>query len=302
MVNLSLGTTDGAIRDRLHKACRAAADSGTVLIAAAHNDDVASYPAMFPEVIGVTGGDVQSGFTYQQGRKVECTGPGGRQRLCWLDCKEVFVGGTSFAAPHVAGAVALAMNKEWPSSLNDVRSWLEQSGSSECAVPVDVAAPATASMDLSWMGRVSLFPYNKEMHALVRYRHQLEFEIVSVGDHPGKGLVGKDAAEVLGLPRADLPIQPRFQDLVTGVDTVILGYVDQLARIHRRDLVGEYVEAALIGGSNVFSFLPVRPDAYPDLHELACEKGLQIAYPDIAAQELMLRSNRPRTWIRWECP
>ena len=55
VVNLSLGTTDVTFKKALQKVCRKAVDAGVILVAAESNDGLESYPAVFPEVIGVTG-------------------------------------------------------------------------------------------------------------------------------------------------------------------------------------------------------------------------------------------------------
>ena len=54
--------------------------------------------------------------------------------------------------------------------------------------------------DYAWIKKAVLYPYNKEMHSLVRYRDLLAFEIVGVADPIGKGMVGKDAGKVIGEP------------------------------------------------------------------------------------------------------
>jgi len=58
LVNLSLGTTDVTFRDELRALCRRATEAGLLLVAAEANDGRESYPAFFPEVIGVTAGRV----------------------------------------------------------------------------------------------------------------------------------------------------------------------------------------------------------------------------------------------------
>ena len=74
VVNLSLGTTDVTFRDALADLCRQARDAGVILVAAEHNDGRESYPAVLPDVIGVTGGRVRGryGYYYRLGDAIEC--------------------------------------------------------------------------------------------------------------------------------------------------------------------------------------------------------------------------------------
>ncbi|MDE2954622.1 MAG: DUF1611 domain-containing protein, partial [Gemmatimonadota bacterium] len=127
--------------------------------------------------------------------------------------------------------------------------------------------------------------YNKEMHSMVRYRDLLAFEIVGVADPIGKGMVGKDAGKVIGEPQANLRISPNIRRAIADADTLILGYMDQLSRIRKRDLLREYVQLALDAGCHVFSFQALDPTVYGDLYELADKKGLRLAYPHVPREE-----------------
>lgn len=78
VVNLSLGTTNSSFKDELQMICQEALEAQIVLIAAAHNDGLESFPAVLPEVIGVRGGEVQGlhGYYYQRQEPIECIGRG----------------------------------------------------------------------------------------------------------------------------------------------------------------------------------------------------------------------------------
>ena len=109
----------------------------------------------------------------------------------------------------------------------------------------------------AWIRKAALYPFNKEMHSLVRHLGHLDFEVVGIADPAGKGLAGRDAGEALGLPPAGIRISPKLGDALRSAETLILGYVDELSRIGRRDVLRESVAAALAAGLHVFSFLPV---------------------------------------------
>ena len=61
VVNLSLGTTDPASATEMQALCQEAAKERVVLVAAAHNEGIDSFPAALPEVIGVQGADEVGG-------------------------------------------------------------------------------------------------------------------------------------------------------------------------------------------------------------------------------------------------
>ena len=144
-----------------------------------------------------------------------------------------------------------------------------------------------------WIRRAALYPFNKEMHSIVRHLGHLDFEVVGIADPAGKGLAGRDAGEALGLPPVGIRISPKLGGALRGADTLILGYVDELGRIGKRDLLRESVAAALAAGLHVFSFLPVSPGKYEDLHADARRRNLKIVSPQVdnAEVEGLLRSS-----------
>ena len=303
VVNLSLGSTDLSHREDLRAVCRRAAKAGVVLVAAEHNAGRESYPAMFPEVIGVSGGWVHGayGYYYRSGEAIECVARGNHQRVCWLNRGEIMIEGTSFAAAHISGIVCLIREALAGAAVEKVREVLQanalpeksnhiagvgQSSPPPASPKLVQASRSEAESAIRWIRKAAIYPFNKEMHALVRYRDLLSFELVGVADPAGKGLVGKDAGEALGIPSAGIRIQPRLSSALRGADTLILGYVDQLSRIGKKDMLREAVGLALDQGCHVFSFVSLPQDVYADLHDLAAGKGLRLTYPSVDYEEV----------------
>ena len=298
VVNLSLGTTDITFRDELAEVCCQARKAGIILVAAEHNDGRESYPAIFPDVIGVTGGKVRGryGYYYRPDKKIECVARGDMQRVYWTKPRYIMVSGTSFAAPHITGIVALIRQAYPGASLEQVREILQANaldGDPELFQATDrprdpIASPAPETAphpDPFHPRKVALYPFNKEMHALVRSTDLLDFRITGIADPPGKGLVGKDAGEALGIQPIEVRIQPRLHAALEEADTLILGYVDQLSRIGKKDLLRQSIQTALDHDCHIFSFLTVHRDTYDDLYDQAEKKNLHIIYPSISLEE-----------------
>ena len=296
VVNLSLGTTDVAFRDALADLCRQVRDAGVILVAAEHNDGRESYPAVLPDVIGVTGGKVRGryGYYYRPGDAIECVARGDDQRVCWTDPPYRMMSGTSFAAPHITGVVALIRQAHPGAPLEQVREMLQAHALQGTPESIEdtrprataVAVPSDLPSDFSWIQKAALYPFNKEMHALVRARDLLAFEITGIADPAGKGLVGKDAGEVLGLPDMGVRIRPKLSSALEDADTLILGYVNQLGQISKKDLLRISIETALEHDCHVFSFLAVPQDPYGDLYDLAARKGLHLTSPSLASDDV----------------
>ena len=287
VVNLSLGTIDPAYKRPLAEICRKAVAANVILVGSQHNEGMESYPAELSDVIGVTWGKIYDryGYYYRPGQAIECVARGDQQRLCWLNGGETITGGTSFAAPHISAIVALIRHHFPAAGLTEVREILaanalesEAHGTGTVASDTPVELPGFPSFE--WIGRAALYPYNKEMHALVRHAKHLHFTITGIADPVGKGLVGKDAGEAIGIEPLGVRIVPKLRDALKGADTLVLGYVDQLSRLGKKDLLREAIQTALERGLNVFSFLAVDPETYADLYDLARSKGLRLEFPD----------------------
>lgn len=131
IANLSLGTTDVTFKAELRKVCKKAIQEGLIIVGAQNNEATESFPAVFPEVIGVTGGNIRKDdeFYFRPNYWIECVAKGDEQWVCWLNGKHIRSAGNSFAAPHITGLVAnlLKQHPEW--SLPDIRSWLQDNAS-----------------------------------------------------------------------------------------------------------------------------------------------------------------------------
>ncbi len=296
IINLSLGTTDVQVKQDLLDICKVATKKGIVIVAAEHNSAQESYPAYFPNVIGVKAGEIKGRYNYlfRRGESIECIAPGTTQRVLWAGGREHIVEGSSFAAPHITGIIALIRQAFPKANLNEIRHILEVNANREVQQEISpgrkirLHTPQTPqSFDLNNIKRAAIYPYNKEMHSLVRFRELLNFEIVGIADPIAKGYVGKDAGEAIGIPPVDIRIQPRFQEILKEADTLILGYVDELSRITKKNVLRESIEKAIDANLNVFSFLSVYQKDLRDLIEKARKKNLWIYSPDIHQNDLL---------------
>lgn len=106
--NLSLGTTKKDFFATLHEIADLAYFRGVLLVTAANNLPIPSFPSMYASVISVAAHDEQDPLRiyYNPMPPVEFGALGIDVRVAWLDQKWIVATGNSFAAPHITGIVA----------------------------------------------------------------------------------------------------------------------------------------------------------------------------------------------------
>lgn len=113
VINMSFSTKE--TNSIFSQAIREAYSAGTVLIAAAGNDggeNSVNYPAKYPEVLAISAIDNQDRLAdfSSNGPEVDFCAPGVDIKSTWLKRGYRVKSGTSFAAPHITGAVADLLN------------------------------------------------------------------------------------------------------------------------------------------------------------------------------------------------
>ena len=113
VVNLSLSTTRRRFAEALHAIADEAYFGNTVVVAAAHNTPVESFPWRFASVVSVGSHTVRDPglVLYNTTPPVEFFAYGTEVDVAWLDGRRSKITGNSFATPHVAGYCALALAK-----------------------------------------------------------------------------------------------------------------------------------------------------------------------------------------------
>lgn len=112
--NLSLGTPRRDFYGVLHELADLAAFRNIILVTAANNMPIPSFPAFFASVVSVAAHDSASNpslFYYNPQPPVDFGAPGIDVRVAWKDGGWITATGNSFAAPHITGIVAQLLAK-----------------------------------------------------------------------------------------------------------------------------------------------------------------------------------------------
>ncbi len=112
--NVSMGTTKKNFFGLLHNLADRAYFQKTMLVTAANNMPVPSFPSLYASVISVAsheGAHDPYLFYYNPYPPVEFGAPGIDVRVAWADGGWITATGNSFAAPHITGIVAKILGK-----------------------------------------------------------------------------------------------------------------------------------------------------------------------------------------------
>lgn len=123
LCNLSLGTTKRDFYGVFHELADEAYFRRVLLVAAANNLPVPSFPAVYSSVISVAShaGHDPHQFYYNPAGPVEFGAPGIDVRVAWARGGWLTATGNSYAAPHITGLVARLLAKHPGLNLTQVK-------------------------------------------------------------------------------------------------------------------------------------------------------------------------------------
>ncbi len=113
VINLSLSTTRREFVDALHDLADLAYFRRSIIVAAAHNLPVDSWPWRFASVVSVAGHTSSDPLEYHYNGDppVEFFARGVDVEVAWSEGSTIRATGNSFAAPHLAGVCALILGR-----------------------------------------------------------------------------------------------------------------------------------------------------------------------------------------------
>ncbi len=264
IVNLSLGLNICEHYEELYNACKSLTDKGTTIISAFDNSGAISYPAAFDNVIGVTTGasiNKVDDFEFIDDDVVNVTAKGGLQRVAWSQPEYIMISGNSFACAHVTSQ-AIKFLREGARNRSDILEKFK-----EISIKRYKASSFNVhSEKILTITKAALFPFNKEMHNLVRYSSLLSFEISEIYDTKYSATVGATTSHLM---KDNLVKNILIKNIVNiewdNFDTLILGHTDELSLlINKEDLKCNLIEAALKRNKKVYSFDEITQYEYND--------------------------------------
>ena len=255
VINLSLGISSCEDKKRLYDACKRLTDLGVVIVSAFNNDGSISYPAAFDNAIGVVSGarcnSVEDFETFDN-EVVNIAAKGSMQRLIWTYPKFIFMSGNSFACAHVTNKVIEFMYQgtrnqkeiiekiKSTAKYHHISSMEEQNNSLE-SIPFKIK-------------KAVLFPFNKEMHSLIRFRDLLGFEVVEVFDTKYSMTLGATTSHLLKHDGVSYKIKSINDIIWDNFDTLIVGHTNEISNMTKSTFKEDLIEEAIKRNKNIYSY------------------------------------------------
>jgi uncharacterized NAD-dependent epimerase/dehydratase family protein len=295
VVNVSLGAPvwQAEALARMRAVVAEATRRGVIIVAAAGPEGTRALPAVLDEVISVGSAVCPPDTLYATDEGgVDFLAKGDLQRIPWIEGRSVLGEGTSLAAAHVTNAVCRLLLTQPGLDPAGVRASLalraigaDGADGADHRLRLDAFSAARGPGRAGWLRRAAVYPFNKETHALVRFRHLLPFALAAVGDPPGKRLTGRDAGEVLGEAPAGLPIFPSFERALAEGDGVVLGHLEAMTPAGSRGLLRDLVHRAVRAGKGVYSFSRLDVPELAEVRALAEARGVPLVDPTVSRAE-----------------
>ena len=199
------------------------------------------------------------------------------QRVAWYQPQYAIFGGNSFACAYVSAyAFNIMMNgsNNRIEVLSAIRVNKDRQHNESCF---------PCSYESLQLSNVALFPFNKEMHSLVRFAPKLNFNIKEIYDVMHSGRVGVSTNNLLtNLEKADGYIIRDIKKIDwQKIDTLIFGHMDMLMNLLKSDIREVIIMEAVKHKVNLVSFDPL--DHYLDVF---INSEIKVYWPQITLDQV----------------
>lgn len=257
VIHLSMGISFCDNITKLREVCQNIVENGTVIVCAFDNNGSLSYPAAFPFVIGVESNSSlikTTEYYFLQDSPINIAAIGSAQRLLGKNNHYVDVVGSSFSAPYITRLIAENIILGNTScNFDDVLKFLK--GNSKKVYCPERQEPIELPFNIE---KAIFFPYNKEISTLLRNADSLICEPIGIFDVKYLGNIGKD----IFISEGTHLIIDTFESIPweADFDTVILGHLNELSNISKKDYMKSFVEKCIIYKKNIYTFDYVSED------------------------------------------
>lgn len=224
IINLSLGITSCTLKSKLYDICRKLKERNTIITAAFDNSGMVSYPAAFSCVIGVDNDPIcrsRNEMVCIENSMVNVFAFGRTQRIPWLVPKYIFMSGSSLSCAYVTRYLASLSVDTMEEAMLQIHRKANYIEKKDNCIYENTQADFIGSIQ-----KAIIFPYNKEMHSIVKFYSLLQFELCNVFDIVKSGNVGRKVKTFDGVKEYIVQDWSKI-DWEGDFDTIILGHLEE---------------------------------------------------------------------------
>ncbi len=229
VINISSGVKTSTNKAMLERICNKLVSKKVMIVSAFDNMGAISFPAAFSRVIGVDyifGSNIRIKYEFLEESIVNVVGSITKQRLMWNDGSKKIVQGNSFIAPYITMLVYKHIKETGAKDFDEIIEYLKIKSSSQYRYDV---IKNDNIFELDRIKNAIAFPFNKEIHSIVRFEDSLKFHVKSYYDIRQSGKVGKCIREFVKNHLTEKKIcNINTLDWDTEFDTVILGHTNKI--------------------------------------------------------------------------
>lgn len=257
IINMSLGINICIQHNRLYELTKKITNKGTIIVSAFDNNGSISFPAAFENVIGVDGSRyISSDSEYEllEESIINIRTKGTVSRVAWTNPDYIVTNGNSFSCAYATTIIAREINE----NKFNLHRYINLKN---CNKERDLFPKFK-------INKAAIFPFNKEMHSIIRFNNLLSFELMDIYDSKYSGRVGASVCRILN----DYNIQDRIIKDINcieweTIDTLILGHLDELEILTRNArLKMDLIKLAFENNVNIYCFDPVEFEENPHIY------------------------------------
>ena len=293
IINLSFGSVSSNLQAPFSSLGKKAIEKGILLFAACHDSGYPTMPASLPEYLAVQGKSVKGKYAYYYQNNLFIA-HGGKQRVGWLKPRFIFAEGTSFATARMSAYAARIKRNSGFYRYEDLLDALIQCAQTKQRIVLPSIVRNHASENNSPFFPIhsaAIYSFTKEMHGLLYFGDLTGIQVVSITDLPFKQNINKKVRQLLSC-NVDLTINgdSNFEENLKNADTVIVSRTSEYELMVQKDYMKEVLMRAISCNKNVYSLEYIDIDMYPEVFEIAKERGCYIRHPMLSYNDLLQTS------------
>ena len=269
IIHMSLGVR--TYNKELEKICYQLYKKGIIIVSAFDNAGAVSYPAGFDFVIGVVGSlrcQLSSDYVVLYNSIIDFKAKiGMQQQLEISDGSKILDAGNSLAAPYITALI----NNLNPKTNNifTIKQLLENNAK------YVYKYTKKNKFKRPQIKKAAVFPFNKETQNILNYEEELYFEVVDFYDIKYLGNLGRNHTSIFS--GRNFVIKDYMHIDWNSFDTLIIGHLEELSVLCKKNIKKEILDKCLLENKNVFCFDDFEISEYRDLF---LQKSLMLFCPN----------------------